>query len=116
MLKEQTGVYVGETSRSIFERAGEHRRDAAAGQDDSHKMKHWKVTHPELQDPPKFIIRVVASFQDAMSRQLSESVRIDLRGENVLNSKSEYSRCKVPRLLIKRDEWSNNDGLKKMPW
>jgi hypothetical protein len=40
------GVYVGETSRSIFERAGEHRRDAVAGQEDSHMMKHWKLSHP----------------------------------------------------------------------
>ena len=48
-----------------------------------------------------------------MSRQLSEAVWIDLRGENVLNSKSEYSRCKVPRLVINKDEWSTNDGLKK---
>ena len=113
MLKEQTRVYVGETSRSIFERAGDHQQAAAAGQEDSHMMKHLTVTHPELQDPPKFIIRVVASFQDAMSSQLIEAVRIDLRGENVLNSKSEYSRCKVPKLVINRDEWSHNDGLKK---
>ena len=49
MLKEQTGVYVGETSRSIFEKAGEHRRDAVAGQEDSNMMKHWKLSHPELQ-------------------------------------------------------------------
>ena len=76
-------------------------------------MKHWKLSHSELQEPPKFNIKVVASLQDAMSRQLSEAVRIDLRGENVLNSKSEYSRCKVPRLVINKDEWSTNDGLKK---
>ena len=75
-------------------------------------VKHWKLSHPELQELPKFHIKVVASFQDAMSRQLSEAVRIDLRGEHVLNSKSEYSRCKVPRLMINKEEWTENDGLK----
>ena len=65
------------------------------GKDDSHMIKHWRLSHPDLQEPPKFNIMVVASFQDAMSRQLSEAVRIDLRGENVLNSKSEYSKCKL---------------------
>ena len=48
-----------------------------------------------------------------MSRQLSEAVRIDLRGENVLNVKSEYSRCKVSRLIINKEELNNNNGLKK---
>ena len=27
--------------------------------------------------------------------------------------KSEYSRCKVPRLMINKEEWKENDGLKK---
>ena len=40
-----------------------------------------------------------------MSRQLCEAVRIDLRGAGVLNSKSEYSRCKVPRLTFEKEVW-----------
>ena len=40
-----------------------------------------------------------------MTRQISESVRIDLRGENVLNSRTEYSRCRLPRLTLDKDEW-----------
>ena len=32
-------------------------------------------------------------------------VRIDLRGENVLNSRTEYSRCRIPRLTIDKEEW-----------
>ena len=101
-FKNQPGVYVGESTRSIFERAGEHIRDAQSHKDDSHMYKHWKTAHPDL---PTFTIKVVASFQDALSRQLSEAVRIDLRGGNVINSKSEYSRCRVPRLRINKEEW-----------
>ena len=40
-----------------------------------------------------------------MTRQIAEAVRIDLRGEHVLNSKSEYSRCRIPRLVIDQDDW-----------
>ena len=44
-------------------------------------IKNWKLSHPDLQEPPKININALASFQDAMSRQLSEALRIDLRGE-----------------------------------
>ena len=69
--------------------------------------KHWKDAHPEMETRPAFRIEVVASFRDALSRQLSEAVRIELRGKGVLNSKAEYSRCRVPRLTINKDEWKS---------
>ena len=72
-------------------------------------FKQWRIAHPELEEAPKFTIRVIASFQDALSRQLSEAVRIDLRGQNIINSKSEYSRCRVPRLRIDKDEWKYDE-------
>ena len=68
-------------------------------------IKHWLSSHQELSSPPKFRVEVVASYQDAMTRQIAEAVSIDLRGENVLNSKSEYSRCKIPRLVIDQEDW-----------
>ena len=104
-FKHQKGVYVGETSRSIFERASEHRRDAEGHTEDSHMYKHWQVSHSELQEAPRFRIKVVGSFKDALSRQLSEAVRIELRGEGVINSKAEYSRSRIPRLKIDKEEW-----------
>ena len=68
-------------------------------------IKHWADSHGELQEPPQFKFKVVASFKDALTRQVSEAVRIELRGAGVLNSKSEYSRCRIPRLTIDQDEW-----------
>ena len=56
---------------------------------------------------------MVGSYQDAMTRQIAEAVRIDLRGEDVLNSKSEYSRCKIPRLVIDQDDWRINKKKEK---
>ena len=42
-FKEMIGVYVGETSRSIFERAGEHWQDVKAGKVESNMLKHASV-------------------------------------------------------------------------
>ena len=77
-------------------------------------VKHWQTAHPELESMPKFKIEVIQSFQDAMSRQLSEAVRIELRGEGVINSRAEYSRCRVPRLTINKDEWKGREASKKV--
>ena len=62
---------------------------------------------------PLFGFRIVRSFQDSLSRQVAESVRIDLRGEGVLNSKAVYSRNRLPRLEIQKSEWEKADDEKR---
>ena len=104
-FREMVGVYVGETSKSIFERAGEHWQDVKAGKVESHMLKHWETDHSDDKGLPNFKIGIVRTCQDALSRQVGESVRIVLRGGNVLNSRTEYSRCRLPRLTIDREEW-----------
>ena len=52
--------------------------------------------------------RKVKGFKDSLSRQVSESVRIDMR-KGVLNNKAVYSRNKLPRLEIQRTEWERED-------
>ena len=78
-------VYVGETSRSVYERAGEHARDAREGKPYSHRVKHWQLAHMDLPEPPTFRVKVVGQFKDNLSRQIAESVGIDMRGDKVLN-------------------------------
>ena len=94
---------MGESARSIYERAGEHHKDALKGEDDSHIHKHWVSCHGDAK--PEFKIKLVATFQDALTRQIAEAVRIQMRGEGVLNSKAEYSRCSLPRLVIEKPDW-----------
>ena len=48
---------------------------------------------------------IISSFKDPLFRQLSEDVRIELRGENILNSKAEFSRCRVPHLKVDLEGW-----------
>ena len=47
-------------------------------------------------------MRVVKSCRTALNRQVSEAVRIGRRGgaTEVLNSKTEYNRCHIARLMV----------------
>ena len=81
------GVYVGESSRSLHERAVEHVRDAKAFSVKSHIVKHWMKTHPSLPNPPKMEFKVTGKFKDCLTRQISEAVRIGNSRDTLLNSK-----------------------------
>ena len=103
--KDGLGIYVGESSRSLYERSKEHEKDRNDEQEESHQLKHWVLDHPELDAPPKFKFKLISSFADPLTRQISEAVRIEQRGELILNSKSEFNRCRVPRLKIDMEGW-----------
>ena len=103
--RDGKGLYYGESSRSLYERSKEHIKDREDGEDDSHQVKHWKIDHNDMEEPPAFKFKMIQSFQDPLTRQLAESVRIEAGGTQILNSKSEYSRCRVPRLKVILEEW-----------
>ena len=83
----------------------EHENDRKNELEESHQIKHWLLDHPELDAPPKFKFKMIASFSDPLTRQLSEAVRIEKRGEHIRNSKAEFNRCRVPRLQIDMEGW-----------
>ena len=56
------GVYVGESARSMYERAKEHESDRVWELEESHQIKHWVLDHPELDALPNFKFRLVSSF------------------------------------------------------
>ena len=61
--------------------------------------------HHKVGETPHFIMRPVRYFKSSLKRQIAEAVRIKRRGEGVvLNSKSEYSRCTIPRLVVEQGE------------
>ena len=103
-------LYVGESSRSIFERSREHWRDWRLKSGNSHIARHQEQAN-SLEEEPKFTMRVIRSYKTALSRQI-EAVRIRRRGGEgrILNSKSEYSRCRIQRLVL--DE--NDEELDKL--
>ena len=73
-------IYVGETSRSIFERSKEHWEGARKGAENNHMVKHLKMVHEEEQEP-KFVMKVIKHYKTALARQIAEAVRIRRRGE-----------------------------------
>jgi hypothetical protein len=95
-------VYVGESGRSLHERAREHWADFDGRQTDSHILKHWMVHH-KGQGTPDFRIRVIKYCKDALSRQVGEAVRISYRGQT-LNSKSGYNRSGISRLVLEEEK------------
>merc|ERR1712030_284253 len=91
--------YVGESARSAKERFGEHWEDARKGRPDSHIYKHWQNQHGGTQTEFKF--KIISFHVSALDRQIAEAVRISRTGaEKILNSKGEYNRCQVPRIVM----------------
>ena len=95
-------VYVGESSRSIYERAGEHWNAFKKRNSDSHIWKHH-LLHHRGEGEPEMLFKVVGTFRSALSRQIFEAVRIRRRGAMALNSRGEYDRCKIHRLTIEKE-------------
>ena len=95
--------YVGETSRSLYERSFEHLTDFESLSIKSHMLKHAVEMHTrEETDKIKFGIRIIKTARTSFERQIYESVEIqENRRHHLLNSRSEYNRCAVPRLTCK---------------
>ena len=104
-LKEKIKLskYVGETSRSVYERGFEHLSDYQNLSTKSHMLKHKVEKHPEEElDNIKFGICIIKTAKSSFSRQIYESVLIQAsRSHHLLNSRSEYNRFAVPRLICK---------------
>ena len=47
------GIYVGESSRLMYECGKEHEKNREELAEESHQIKHWLLDHPELEYPPK---------------------------------------------------------------
>ena len=86
-MQDGRGLYVGESSRCIYERAKKHEAEKNKHAEESHQVKHWLTSHEELLAPPKFKFKIVRTFQDPLTRQLSEAVRIELRRMKYLTPK-----------------------------
>ena len=98
-------IYVGESARTGFERAEEHEADYTKAAEDSHMYKHWLTEH-QTEEKPTFSMKILKRHKSAFVRQISEAVLIEMHSEKdtILNSKSEYNRCQLPRLNVKMGE------------
>ena len=97
------GRYVGQTARTLSERAHEHLTGLRRVDLKCHLVKHWALSHPELTVPPKFKFSVVKPHKDPMSRMIHEAIKIIEQAS--MNSKSERSGYKIARLSVSPSEW-----------
>ena len=102
--------YIGETSRSGYERIREHMSDLINLRKKSHILKHYLECHKEeiKMEEMEMSVRIVRRYRTSFERQIGESVEINHNlglGATLLNSKNEYNRCTIPRLkVMDRDE------------
>ena len=99
------GIYYGESSRSLAERAAEHFKDAKNFDKGSHMVKHWIEKHPEMNTLPPFTITILRSFKDCLTRQVSEAVTMYLSKDKLLNSKNEYVQNCISRVTVEEDKY-----------
>ena len=97
-------LYVGESSRSIQDSAMKHCGAAKRNDGTSHMIKHQSLVHSLEQ--PEFMFKVVSYHRTALNIQVRKTVRICRRGgaSSILNSKLEFNRCYIPRLVIEKEE------------
>ena len=116
--KAKRFIYIEETNRSVFERGIEHQHDVAGCKTSSHMLRHLLGEHEEEEEEwerIEFGMKILKSTRSAFERQIMESVLIQQnRGHYLMNSKSEYNRCAIPRLTAKLGEkelqnWREND-------
>ena len=107
--------YIGESSRSAFERGLEHQRDLEELKIDSHMLKHYFDKHAdEKVEDMKFGMKIIKEARTTFERQIAESVEIqNARNHHILNSKSEFNRCAPPRLSAKVGEMGLDEVKKK---
>ena len=107
----EVGVYIGETSRTLIERSREHVKCAEDLNTDSFITKHWSTRHSALNEYPRMQFSVVKQCKDAMSRQITEAIIIETKGN--LNSKSEWGKNPLTRLQTDRNHWDDEIQKKK---
>ena len=75
--------------------------------------KHQEMEHGGAE--VQFILQPVSYHKTALGRQVAEAVRIRRRGGEgaILNSKSEFSRCRITRLQIEVDPYKKERELQE---
>jgi hypothetical protein len=101
--EKKMAKYIGETARSTYKRGFEHLSDLLNLSQKSHMLGHYVKSHMgEDFGKMRFQMRTLRITKTAFERQVLKSVLIqENRSHNLLNSKSEFNRCSIPRITLK---------------
>ena len=77
-------------------------------------LRHQELEHG-ANTKPDFVMRVVRFYKTALSRQIGEAIRIQKRGGEgaILNSKAEFNRCQIPRLVVEEVDTEEQKKLEE---
>ena len=97
---KQPSIYVGETSRCLYERGKEHWRGFENKSEDSHIYKHHQIHHGG-EGSPSFHLRAIGYMRTALSRQIAEATAYCIGGkilfstlrQNSIDAELEDSHC-----------------------
>ena len=104
---------MGETHRSLLDRALEHEAAVRSGTEGNAMARHAIEFHPEMEEEkPVFTYEVIRSYKTSLARQLDEALLIE-REEctTIMNTKGEWGINLVPRLVTE----DNSGFLKQKP-
>ena len=92
--------YIGETSRSAYERGLEHLKDFEDMKAESHMIKHYLENHEnEEMMSMEFGMRIVRKPRTAFNRQIAESVMIQSNKNHNIRTQ------KVSKSVVHCQDW-----------
>ena len=103
------GRYVGQSSRTLYERVNEHMTGLRRQEEKNFLFKHWATVHGEMLTAPTFRFRVVKCHKSPMDRVIHEAVRIVNTAS--MNSKSERFGYTIARIIVEPKDWEAKKGL-----
>ena len=92
----QDAIYFGESHRNLYTRGKEHENKLRRKEENSFMLKHQQERHNG--DPVEFQMKVIKSFRDPLSRQVTEAMLIKNHRGELLNSKSEFYQPPLVRI------------------
>ena len=108
--------YIGEKARSTYERVWEHLNDKEQLKLNSHMLKHVIAEHEgEALENVEFGMRAVQFTRSSFERQILEACKIQENRvkHTLLNSKSEYNRSAIPRIVTQLGEREDKKSRKE---
>ena len=98
--KEIKAIYIGETNRTYYDRALNHRQ-ALKNKDSSYGIvRHWKDVHPNLDEPPRYNFTQLKRHKTCLERQIFEALAIEgAECQTLINGKAaklpdeEFTNC-----------------------
>ena len=102
--------YWGETARTGFERGNEHLAGLKGKYQKNSLWKHSELYHEGNLGGGDFKMEIKEKHRSPLTRQIHEGVELETNGASIImNSKSEWNHCRIPRVVVEVGEEIEED-------